>query len=66
MNVLDEDIPEGQALLLKSWRIRARQIGRDVGRLGMQDDAIIPMLLQRLHAAHEVRLNWGGRGLWLT
>jgi hypothetical protein len=46
MNVLDENIPEDQRQLLRSWRIRTRQIGQDVGRPGMKDDEIIPLLLQ--------------------
>ena len=31
-------------MLLRGWRIRARQIGSDVGRAGMGDDEIIPLL----------------------
>lgn len=47
MNVLDENIPADQRELLERWRIRTRQIGRDVGRQGMKDeDEIIPLLLQ--------------------
>lgn len=46
MIVLDENIPEDQRLLLKSWRIRACQIGRDVGRAGIKDEQIIPLLLK--------------------
>jgi hypothetical protein len=42
MVVLDENIPDDQRLLLKSWRIRAYQIGRDVGRAGIKDEQIIP------------------------
>lgn len=48
MNILDENIPENQRQLLRSWRISIRQVGHDVGRLGMQDEEIIP-LLHRLH-----------------
>ena len=44
MNILDENIPEDQRQLLRGWRIRARQIGYDVGRPGMQDAEIIPLL----------------------
>jgi hypothetical protein len=44
MNVLDENIPEDQRQLLRGWRIRARQIGHEVGRSGMQDGEIIPLL----------------------
>jgi hypothetical protein len=45
MIVLDENIPEDQRLLLRSWRIRAYQVGRDVGRAGIKDEQIIPLLL---------------------
>lgn len=44
MNVLDENVPESQRALLRSWRIAVRQIGQDLGRKGMQDDEIIALL----------------------
>ena len=44
MNVLDENVVESQRQLLRTWRIRARQIGHDIGRAGMQDEQIIPFL----------------------
>jgi hypothetical protein len=44
MNVLDENIPESQRQLLRSWRIRFRQIGSEVGRPGMKDEEILPLL----------------------
>jgi len=44
MIVLDENIPESQRLLLRAWRVRARQIGVDIGRAGMSDDDIVPLL----------------------
>lgn len=44
MNVLDENVVESQRQLLRSWRIRVRQIGHDIGRAGMQDEQIIPFL----------------------
>ncbi len=44
MNVLDENIIESQRQLLRSWRIRAKQIGHEIGRAGMKDDEIIPLL----------------------
>lgn len=47
MNILDENIPASQRQLLRSWRIRVRQIGYDIGRKGMQDDEIIPFLHQQ-------------------
>lgn len=46
MNVLDEDIPESQRRILRGWRIRARQIGKEVGRAGMEDEQILPLLLR--------------------
>lgn len=45
MNILDENIIESQAQLLKRWRMSARQIGKEVSRKGIQDDEIIPLLL---------------------
>ncbi len=44
MNILDENIPEDQRQLLRSWRIRARQVGHEIGRPGMKDVEIIPVL----------------------
>jgi hypothetical protein len=44
MNVLDENVPESQRALLKRRRVALRQIGRDLGREGMKDDEIIPLL----------------------
>jgi hypothetical protein len=46
VNILDENIPRNQRELLISWRISIRQIGYDVGRKGIQDDEIIPLLHQ--------------------
>jgi hypothetical protein len=46
MNALDENIPDSQRQLLRSWRIRVRQIGYEIGRQGMDDDEIIPLLHQ--------------------
>lgn len=46
MNILDENIIENQRKLLRSWRLAIRQIGYDVGRQGMKDEAIIPFLHQ--------------------
>jgi len=48
MILLDENIAEDQFLLLRSWRIRCRQIGQDVGRQGMKDDQEIVPLLRKL------------------
>jgi hypothetical protein len=46
MNILDENIPESQRALLRSRRVALRQIGQDLGRKGMKDDEIIPLLHQ--------------------
>lgn len=46
MNVLDEDIPKSQRLLLESRGVRVRQIGVHIGWRGMADEAIPPMLLR--------------------
>jgi hypothetical protein len=45
VNVLDENILEGQRQLLRSWRVSVRQIGHEIGRKGLQDEEIIPLLL---------------------
>jgi len=42
--VLDENIIDGQRLLLESWNIAARPIGLDVGRKGVKDEEIVVML----------------------
>jgi hypothetical protein len=44
MNILDENIPESQRQLLHSWGIQTKQIGHEIGRQGMKDDEIIPLL----------------------
>lgn len=46
MILLDENFTQSQRQLLKSWRIPIRQIGYEVGRAGMKDDEIIPLLHQ--------------------
>ena len=46
MNVLDENIPDSQRQLLRSWRIKVRQIGYEIGRRGMKDEEIISLLHQ--------------------
>jgi hypothetical protein len=46
VNVLDENITRDQAELLTGWGIRFRSIARDLGRQGITDDDIIPLLLQ--------------------
>jgi hypothetical protein len=46
MNILDEHVLRDQRQLLLTWRIPIRHIGYDIGRRGIKDDAIIPLLLQ--------------------
>jgi len=46
MIIIDENFPESQRQLLLSWRLNIRQIGIEVGRKGLQDDDIIPLLLK--------------------
>jgi hypothetical protein len=46
MIVLDENVLDSQRLLLRGWHIRARQIGHETGRKGMQDEEIIPLLMR--------------------
>lgn len=55
MIILDENIPEGQARLLAAWHIACKQIGRDVGRKGAEDDAILPLLHQLRRATFITR-----------
>lgn len=43
-------MPAEERDLLTSWKIRYRQVGRDVGRVGMTDQDILP-LLRRLKPA---------------
>jgi hypothetical protein len=35
--ILDENILDGQRLLLQAWRLAAKQIGLDLGRKGLKD-----------------------------
>jgi hypothetical protein len=46
MIILDENITDDQRLLLRSWNIAARKIGKEVGAKGIADEAIIPLLHQ--------------------
>jgi len=55
VNILDENIIKSQRQLLKSWRIRIRQIGYEVGRRGIKDDEIIPLLLELRRATFFTR-----------
>ena len=65
MIVLDENMPEDQRLVLRGWRIRARQIGHEVGRAGMSDTEIVSLIrvghdrLAVWRHGHELeRLEW--------
>jgi hypothetical protein len=49
MNVLDENILKDQRQQLLRWRMRVYQIGYEVGRKGMVDEEIIPLLHQLRH-----------------
>ena len=49
MHILDENIPKPQRVLLESWRIPVRQIGVGIGRKGMLDEEIIPLLCRLRH-----------------
>jgi hypothetical protein len=44
VNILDEDIVDPVVVQLRAWRIRVRKIGPDVGRHGMTDVEILPLL----------------------
>ncbi len=46
MNVLDENIVKSQRQLLRSWRVSFRHISEDLGRGGIDDENIIPLLHQ--------------------
>jgi hypothetical protein len=44
--ILDENIIDSQRQLLLGWRIHVRQVGYEIGRKGLKDDELIPLLLQ--------------------
>ena len=44
MNILDENVAESQRQRLRDRGLRIRQIGYDVGRKGIKDPEIIPLL----------------------
>lgn len=44
MLVLDENLPAGQRLWLRKWRIRFRVVGAEVGACGDADENLIPAL----------------------
>jgi len=45
--ILDENIPESQWQLLRSWRIRALLIGRDISEKGIKDERIPGFLIKQ-------------------
>jgi hypothetical protein len=44
MNILDENAPESQRLLLRGKHVPTKQIGQDMGRQGMKDSEIVRLL----------------------
>jgi hypothetical protein len=44
LNLLDENFPDDQQLLLRKYKIPFRQIGKQAGYLGIKDDNIVPLL----------------------
>ena len=46
MIIIDENFPESQRQLLSNHRIKFKQIGIEVGRMGLPDEEIIPLLLK--------------------
>jgi hypothetical protein len=46
VNILDENIPESQLTGLRKKRVAVRQIGVNIGRKGIKDGEIIPLLHQ--------------------
>ena len=44
MIILDENILDGQRLLLHAWLLAARQVGFDLGRKGLNDEEIVVLL----------------------
>jgi hypothetical protein len=45
MIVLDENVDDYERDRLRTWRIRAHKIGRDLGTKGIKDPQIIPFLM---------------------
>jgi hypothetical protein len=46
MNILDENIVFQQREILRRWRIPFRQIACELGKQGMKDPQIVPLLLR--------------------
>lgn len=55
MIVLDENILDGQRLLLQTWRLSARQIGLDFGRKGLKDEEIVVLLRRQRNSTFFTR-----------
>ncbi len=55
MIVLDENILDGQRLLLEAWRLPAKQIGVDIGRKGLKDNEIPVLPRERRNATFFTR-----------
>lgn len=47
MIILDENVPESQVQLLRTWRIRGLLIGRDISEKGIKDDRLAKFLLNQ-------------------
>ena len=47
MVILDENIPESQWQLLRSWRIRALLVGLDISKKGIKDENLTRFLLKQ-------------------
>ncbi len=46
MNLLDENFPDDQRDLLRKFGVSVRQVGHEVGRFGISDEEIIPLVLR--------------------
>jgi hypothetical protein len=44
VNIVDENIPLEERLLLKKWRIPSRFIGQEIARFGVKDPDILRVL----------------------
>ena len=64
MNLLDENFPAAEVQELRNRGVRGRHIGRDIGRMGMQDSEILT-LLYTLRRPTLFTLDWdfSGSGL---
>jgi hypothetical protein len=56
--VLDENLPDSQRRLLRSWRIRAQQVGHELGRPGMRDVEILRFLRRLPRPTFFTRDDW--------